>query len=133
MTKVGYCSPPPIKEALKKRPYAPHAGHKGPYLTPLIKKFLEKNITYEDPETQKKIKGRVKDAIIWRLILNGCQGENEAIKEILNRVDGKLPDTQIDQSTHQHYVIFRNPKAIEENASDIRPRAEVKDTQLSTR
>lgn len=39
----------------------------------------------------------------------------------------------IDQSIHQHYVIFRNPEAIKENASGIRPRTEVKDAQLSPR
>ena len=62
----------------------------GPYLTPLLKRFLNKKISFEDPETQKMIKGKVKDAVIWRLILNATQGENLAIKEILDRVDGKV-------------------------------------------
>ena len=75
---------------------------KGPYLVPLIRKFLEKKISFEDPETQKMIKGRVKDAVIWRLLLNATQGENQAIKEILDRVDGKVSDFIIDQSQHLH-------------------------------
>ena len=74
------------------RPYAPNAGHKGPYLTPLLKRLLKKKIKYEDPETQKIIKGRVKDALMWRLILSGAQGEVPAIKEILERIDGKVVD-----------------------------------------
>ena len=76
------------------KPFAP--GHKvyprkktGTYLTPLLRKCLEKKIDYIDPETNLKINGRVKDAIIWRLILNAAQGDNDAIKEVLNRVDGK--------------------------------------------
>ena len=64
---------------------------KGPYLTPLLKRFLNKKIDYIDPETNRKIQGRVKDALLWRLLLNGCQGENDAIREILNRIDGKIP------------------------------------------
>lgn len=64
--------------------------HPDGYLTPLLKKFLNKTITYDDPETLKKIKGKVKDAVIWRLLLNACQGENTAIKEILDRIDGKV-------------------------------------------
>jgi hypothetical protein len=63
---------------------------KGPYLLPIIKRFLNKKIKYIDPETQQKIEGKVKDAVIWRLILNATEGETLAIKEILNRLDGKV-------------------------------------------
>lgn len=84
--------PPIDKRFPVNRPYAPNAGHKGPYLLPLLKRFLNKKIKFEDPETQKKITGKVKDAVIWRLILNATQGENDAIKEILNRVDGKVTE-----------------------------------------
>jgi len=67
-----------------------NTGNKGPYLTCLLKRLIEKKIRYEDPETQKKIKGTVKDAIIWRYILNATQGETQAIEGIFDRVDGKL-------------------------------------------
>lgn len=67
---------------------------RGPYLTSILKRFLEKKIKYIDPETNEKIKGKVKDAVMWRLILNACQGENEAIKEVLERTDGKVPQKQ---------------------------------------
>lgn len=66
--------------------------HPNGYLTPLLKRLLEKKISIEDPETQKKIKAQVKHALLWRLILNGTQGETDAIKEILNRVDGKVKE-----------------------------------------
>lgn len=71
---------------------------RGPYLTPLLKKFLNKKIKYEDPDSGKIIKGKVKDAIIWRLILNASQGDNTAIKEILDRIDGKLQAIKDDGS-----------------------------------
>lgn len=81
----------------------PHTT-KGPYLTPLLKRFLEKKITYIDPETELKIRGKVKDAILWRLILNATTGDNEAIKEILNRFEGRVVQKtevsgQVDSST----------------------------------
>lgn len=63
---------------------------RGKYLTSLLKKFLEKKIKYIDPETEEKISGKVKDAIIWRLVLNATQGENQAIQEIFDRIEGKL-------------------------------------------
>jgi len=67
-------------------------GPRGHYLTPLLKRCLKKKINYEDPETQKIIRGQVKDAVVWRLILNATQGEISAIKEIFERIDGKTPD-----------------------------------------
>lgn len=65
---------------------------KGPYLTPLIKKFLSKKLTYVDPDTKKKICRTAKNAIIWKLISNSAKGELGAIKEILERIDGKVAE-----------------------------------------
>ena len=108
--------PPIDKRFPVNRPHAPHKGFKGPYLTPLIKKFLNKKINFEDPETQKIIRGRVKDAVIWRLILNATQGENEAIKEIIDRIDGKSKslDPLVDNSTHYHFTNLKNEHLIDE-------------------
>lgn len=63
---------------------------RGRYLTPILRKLLEKKIDYIDPETNTKIIGKVKDAIVWRLLLNAAQGDNVAIREILERTDGKV-------------------------------------------
>ena len=87
---MAYKNPPKETRFPVNRPHAPNAGHKGPYLLPLLKKFLKKHITYEDPETQKTIKGTVEEAIVWRYILNACQGENQAIEGIFERLDGKV-------------------------------------------
>lgn len=99
--------------------------HPHGYLTPLIKRFLEKKINYEDPETRKMIEGKVKDAVIWRLLLNACQGENQAIREILDRIDGKVPQevkgVNIDQSKHITYIVDYS-KAKELSIENIRSR-----------
>ncbi|KKL77227.1 hypothetical protein LCGC14_2037010 [marine sediment metagenome] len=65
---------------------------KGSYFLPTLKRFLKKKIQYEDPETGKIIKGVVKDAVLWRLILNSTQGEIASIKELMDRIDGKVKD-----------------------------------------
>lgn len=125
---------PPIEHRFPKGYHSGNHTQKHPsgYLTPLLKRLIEKKIRFEDPETQKIIKGKVKHAILWRYILNATQGENQAIEGIFDRIDGKIPNMVLDQSTHQHFVVFRNPKAItEENASDIRPRNRTKDIKLS--
>ena len=71
----------------------PHTQkHPNGYLVPLLKKLLTKKINIEDPETKKLVKAQVKDAVIWRLILNATQGETPAIKEIIDRIDGKVKD-----------------------------------------
>ena len=92
--KVGNCKPPrEYQFSATRRPGdLPNHNKNRPkqYLTPLLKKFLSKEINYQDPETQKIIRGRVKDAIVWRLILNGSEGETNAIKEIFDRLEGKL-------------------------------------------
>ena len=92
---------------------------KGPYLLPMLNKFLNKKITHEDPETQKIIQGRVKDAIVWRLILNATQGDNIAIKEIIDRIDGKAKQA-IEHSgevSHKHFL-----QDIINKANSIRPK-----------
>lgn len=103
--EVGYCKPPNRFSSTNQPKHNP-GRPKGISLTTLLKKHLEKKISYEDPETQKIIKGRVQDAIVWRLILNATQGDNQAIKEIFERVDGKLQGAPlIDQSQHTHFTM----------------------------
>ena len=65
-------------------------GKRGPQLTALLRKLLEKKISYKDPETQKIVRGCVKDAVLWRLICNATQGETKAIEQIIDRMDGKV-------------------------------------------
>lgn len=86
---MPHCKPPKDKQFPVNRKDHTKKGH---YLLPLLKKFLNKKINYEDPETEKEIRGKVKDAVLWRLILNATQGEISAIKEIFERIDGKVKD-----------------------------------------
>ncbi len=94
---------------------------KGPYLTPILKKLLEKKISFEDPETKRIVEGKIKDVLMLRLILNGTEGETKAITEILDRLDGKVPNiikdkTQDDELLNTEFMIIPNgnkSKAIE--------------------
>ena len=80
--------------------------HPNGYFLPLLKRYLEKKINYEDPETQKIVNGKVKDAIIWRLILNASQGDNQAIKEILDRLDGKVAQKLINEGMKDTRIVI---------------------------
>lgn len=115
--------PPIDKRFPVNRPFAPHTKkHPNGYLTPLLKKLLLKKIKYIDPETQKIIQGKVKDAVLWRLILNATEGETQAVKEILDRIDGKVT-TPIEHSGEvtgtEHKINIIIPK---ERAEDARQR-----------
>ncbi len=66
--------------------------HPNGYLVPLLKKLLNKKLDIEDPITKKKITALAKDVIMRKLILNAAGGDNVAIKEILERVDGKVKE-----------------------------------------
>ena len=78
--------------------------HPNGYLTPLLKKLLQKKISITDPVTLKKIQSDVKHAVLWRLLLNATEGETSAIKEILDRVDGRVAQevvgTGFNQTNH---------------------------------
>ncbi|MFA5499475.1 MAG: DUF5681 domain-containing protein [Candidatus Omnitrophota bacterium] len=82
--------PPKDKQFPVNRPYAPHAGFKGPYLTPLLRKVLNKSYTLTDPDTQKINKLKGKDAVMIQLVRTALKGDVAAIKEILDRIDGKV-------------------------------------------
>lgn len=85
--------------------------HPNGYLTPLLNKLLNKTMTINDPEVKKILeaksgsKAELKKILVLRWILNGIQGENDAIKEIFNRVDGKLSDNSSNQSQHFTIVV----------------------------
>jgi len=85
---------PPIEHRFTKE-NAPHVkGPRGPYLLPLLKRYLNKKITVPNPEkiNGALVKMRVKDAIVWRRILNACEGDDLAIERIFDRLDGKVAE-----------------------------------------
>lgn len=98
---------PPIEHRFSSTNQPSNAGRKkgSISLVSTLKRYLKKKIKYEDPESGKIIHGTVEDAIVWRLILNATQGDNIALKEIFERIDGKLKETIIDQSKHHHYSV----------------------------
>lgn len=66
--------------------------HPNGYLLPILKKLLNTKIDITDPVTEKTIKKFAKNAIMEKLICNAACGDNTAIKEIFERVDGKVKD-----------------------------------------
>ena len=111
--KTGYCKPP-IKNRFTStnQPNFKTRPRRGASPTTELKKILEKKISYEDPETKEQVTGKIAHVIALRLVLNATQGENEAIKEVFNRTDGKISDILIDQSLH----ITVDKRSILENA-----------------
>lgn len=102
---MAYKNPPLETRFPVNRPYAPHT-QKGQYLTPLLKRLLNKKTNIADPEVQKILNGKIgnkkgtfKAILMLRYILNGVQGENQAIEGILDRIDGKVNGNPlVDQS-----------------------------------
>jgi len=90
---------PPVEHRFSTENQPKHRVKRGPSIVTPLKKFLTKKITYEDPDTKQMVKGKIADVIALRLILNATQGENEAIKEILNRIDGKEPSMEVNLYT----------------------------------
>lgn len=114
-TKAGGNNPPPASR---------HKKHPNGYLTPILKKLLEKKMTVKDPEVKKLFeikpgmkKAELKKIIMLRYILNAVEGENPAIEGILDRMDGKLKSNGqvlIDQSTHLHYEGLNDQEVVRE-------------------
>ena len=86
---IGYCNPP-VEHQFQPGNKIKGGRPKGSIsVSTELRKLLEKRIDYEDPETHKKVRGKIAHVIALRLILNACQGEYSAIKDILDRIDGK--------------------------------------------
>ncbi len=104
---------PPIKNRFSSTNQPKKNGRlPGPSPTTQLRKLLERSISFKDPITKKRFKGKAVHVVALRLLYNACRGENEAIKEIFNRMDGRMSDVLIDQSTH----ITIDKRSILENA-----------------
>lgn len=67
-------------------------------LSTRLKKMLEEEIEVKVDESGRKEKKRMGDIVIRKLIKKAMDGETRAIREILDRVDGKTKQ-QIDVTT----------------------------------
>ena len=104
---MAYKNPPKETRFPVNRPDKPHTQkHPNGYLVPKLKRFLKKQIQYEDPETRKMVTGETGDALMWRLLLSGCQGEIQAIKEIFERTDGKVSQALKGEGFGDNKIIF---------------------------
>lgn len=66
-------------------------GKKKGYCSPVaeLRKLLERKIAYEDPTTKIHVRGKIGTAIALRAIYNALEGDQNAIEDIMDRIDGK--------------------------------------------
>ena len=96
-------------------------GVKKGYTSPTaeLKRLLEKKINYEDPETKKQVTGKIGTVIALRGILNACQGDQNAIEDIMDRIDGKPMQKLINEVEGKIVVVVRNNR--EDSRASVLP------------
>jgi hypothetical protein len=92
--------PQNLKPFQKGKPRAPGAGaQKGQKnLLTILKKILDKELDAKDPLTHKKCRRTVAEFVNLALIARAMQGNIPAIREIYDRVLGKVADKQSEQT-----------------------------------
>lgn len=67
----------------------PNGRPKGTYsLTAILRKVLTREIDFNDPITQEKVKKTLGDVVILQLVSAAIKGDTTAAREILDRIDG---------------------------------------------
>jgi hypothetical protein len=92
---------------------------RGPSVLTPLKRLLQKNITYEDPETKQMVKGKIQDVIALRHILNATTGDHNAIKDILDRIDGKEQAVEVNLYIQMWQGAINKAKEIDERGRVI--------------
>ncbi len=88
----------------------------------------EKDLLRNALDKEGKRRGRE----FWDVVAKKAFTDNNIMVAVLKKFVSDNTSPLVDNSIHNHYVVFRNPKAMEENAG-IRSKVETKDAQLSTR
>ena len=96
---AGYCDPP-NRFSSTNQP----TRRRGPSVLAELKKLLNKKISYEDPATHKQVRGTIAHCLAIRHIYNGLQGENNAIVDIMNRIDGKIAPKIQGEMEHSIFI-----------------------------
>ena len=85
-------TPPPVEGQIKPGEVRnPSGGPKGPHLTTLLRKVLEGEIEMKDLETGQYRKITKAELVMIALVKEAVQGNVKAAREILDRLDGKVP------------------------------------------
>ena len=93
----------------------PNGRPKGISLTTILKKYLNKEIDFTDPIEAKKVKKRIGDVIILKLLANAIKGDDRAIKEILERVDGKITQPLQNLGEGTKIIVVHDRNSIQSN------------------
>lgn len=62
-------------------------------LATILKRLLEQKIDLKDPITKEQTKKEIQEALMLSLVGRGLKGDITAIKEIFERIDGKVPQS----------------------------------------
>ena len=70
-------------------------GKRGQYLRPILKKLLSADWKFNDPKIKAMLKKHhlkedIATAVVLRLIMNAIEGDDRAIEDIFDRIDGKV-------------------------------------------
>jgi len=120
--KVGYCSPPAAPFSKTNQPKKNGRPKGSLSMRTVLKKILNQEIDFDDPLLGKKVRKPVHELIALKLVALGISGNMDAIREINNRIDGKLKSIEINVGENnlnvatKNIIIVRSP-----NAKPLRP------------
>jgi hypothetical protein len=114
---VGYASPPPGVQFSSQ--YQP-VKKRGPSIVANINKILKKKVEFTEPVTKEKTRDIVAAFIATRAVVNACRGNQDAIKDVMERVDGKTTQGGELTAPGDSRIILRIPKERELKDDDGR-------------
>ena len=94
--EVGYGKPPKEYQYQPGVSGNPGGEHKGKSITAELRKLIDKGTNAEDTAQ-----------ILYDIARKGSRAQMEALKELLNRTDGKVPDTHKIESDIPISLIFK--------------------------
>jgi hypothetical protein len=75
-------------------------------LTGILRAYMDKELEIDDPIEKKRVKKRIGDIINLKLISNAIKGDDRAIKQVFERLEG-MPTQKVDQTT-THKTFYEN-------------------------
>jgi len=100
--------------------------HKGPRLSTILNKLLSAEWKIKDREIKDLLKKlhlpeTIETSIVLRRILNACEGDDNAIERIFDRVDGKIPQKLVGEgiASQNIQIVINKAKELKDNEDRI--------------
>ena len=109
---MGYKTPPKDKQFSKENQPKKNGRPKGSLNSKtILNKFLDCDITQQNPFTKKQEKIIVKELLNLVLIKKAIEGDLNSYKEVMDRVEGKIADQkEINFTGDKVSINFKNKK-----------------------